>query len=128
MPPPEAHRSARIDRHFCSEWPLCMSEPAHRLRALERQLDRLRRAPIPRRVIYRKLSFGRQSEIGEQRIARLLSAPTTCRLQRRSLHADLIDLLGAHARGDQRPCWPDARPASLNAYPSASNALRGPRK
>ena len=79
-------------------------------------------------VIYRKLSFGRQSEIGEQRIARLLSAPTTCRLQRRSLHADLIDLLGAHARGDQRPCWPDARPASLNAYPSASNALRGPRK
>jgi len=36
-------------------------------------------------VIYRKLSLGSQSEHGEQRIARLLSAHTTCRLQRRSL-------------------------------------------
>jgi transposase len=54
-------------------------------------------------VIYRKLSLGSQSEIGEQRIARLLSAHTTCRLQRRSLHAYLIDVLGAHARGDSVP-------------------------
>ena len=54
-------------------------------------------------VIYRKLSLGSQSEHGEQRIARLLSAHTTCRLQRRSLHAYLIDLLGAHARGDPAP-------------------------
>lgn len=54
-------------------------------------------------VIYRKLSLGSQSEHGEQRIARLLSAHTTCRLQQRSLHAYLIDLLRAHARGDPAP-------------------------
>jgi transposase len=54
-------------------------------------------------VIYRKLSLGSQSEEGEQRVARLLSASITCRLQRRSLHAYLIDLLSAHARGDPVP-------------------------
>jgi transposase len=54
-------------------------------------------------VIYRKLSLGSQSQTGEQRVARLLSAHTTCRLQRRSLHAYLIDALGAHARGDPVP-------------------------
>jgi transposase len=54
-------------------------------------------------VIYRKLSLGSQSERGERRIERLLSAHTTCRLQRRSLHAYLIDALGAHARGDPVP-------------------------
>jgi len=54
-------------------------------------------------VIYRKLSLGSQSEHGEQRIARLLSAHTTCRLQHRSLHAYLIDLIGAQARGDLAP-------------------------
>ena len=42
-------------------------------------------------VIYRKLSLGTQSPGGERRIERLLSAHTTCRLQRRSLHAYLID-------------------------------------
>jgi transposase len=54
-------------------------------------------------VIYRKLSLGSQSEEGEQRVARLLSASITCRLQRRSLHAYLVDLLTAHARGDPLP-------------------------
>jgi transposase len=54
-------------------------------------------------VIYRKLSLGSQSEQGELRIARLLSAHTTCRLQRRSLHAYLLDLFRAHARGDPAP-------------------------
>jgi len=54
-------------------------------------------------VIARKLSLGSQSENGEQRIARLLSAHTTCRLQGRSLHAYLIDLLAANARGDPAP-------------------------
>lgn len=54
-------------------------------------------------VIYRKLSLGSQSEGGQRRIERLLSAHTTCRLQHRSLHAYLIDLLGAHARGDPIP-------------------------
>jgi transposase len=54
-------------------------------------------------VIYRKLSLGSQSHGGEQRIARLLSAHTTCRLQRRSLFAYLTDALSAHARGDPVP-------------------------
>ncbi|MDQ3729538.1 MAG: IS66 family transposase, partial [Actinomycetota bacterium] len=54
-------------------------------------------------VIYRKLSLGSQSEGGQRRIERLLSAHTTCRLQRRSLHTYLVDLLGAHARGDPIP-------------------------
>ena len=54
-------------------------------------------------VIYRKLSLGSQSSNGEQRIARLLSAHTTCRLQRRSLHDYLAELLNAHARGDPTP-------------------------
>jgi transposase len=54
-------------------------------------------------VIYRKLSLGSQSECGERRTERLLSAHTTCRLQRRSLHAYLIDALTAHTRGDPAP-------------------------
>jgi transposase len=54
-------------------------------------------------VIYRKLSLGSQSETGEQRIARLLSAHTTCRLQHRSLHAYLIDVLTATAAGQPAP-------------------------
>ena len=54
-------------------------------------------------VIYRKLSLGTQSDGGERRIERLLSAHTTCRLQRRSLHAYLIDLLRAHANGQPAP-------------------------
>jgi transposase len=54
-------------------------------------------------VIYRKLSLGSQSHDGERRIERLLSAHTTCRLQRRSLFAYLADALSAHARGDPVP-------------------------
>ena len=54
-------------------------------------------------VIYRKLSLGSQSEHGEQRIARLLSAHTTCRLQHRSLHAYLIDVLTARGAGRPMP-------------------------
>jgi transposase len=54
-------------------------------------------------VIYRKLSLGSQSEDGELRIARLLSAHTTCRLQHRSLFAYLTDAIAAHARSDPVP-------------------------
>jgi transposase len=54
-------------------------------------------------VIYRKLSLGSQSEGGEQRTARLLSAHTTCRLQHRSLFLYLAEALSAHARGDPVP-------------------------
>ena len=54
-------------------------------------------------VIYRKLSLGSQSQQGELRISRLLSAHATCRLQRRSLFAYLSDALAANARGDPVP-------------------------
>jgi transposase len=54
-------------------------------------------------VIYRKLSLGTQSKTGEQRIARLLSAHTTRRLQRRSLLAYLTNAITAHARGEPAP-------------------------
>lgn len=54
-------------------------------------------------VIYRKLSLGSQSQTGERRIERLLSASTTCRLQRRSLFEYLSQLLTAHARDDPLP-------------------------
>jgi transposase len=54
-------------------------------------------------VIYRKLSLGTQSDGGERRIERLLSAHTTCRLQERSLFDYLGELLTAHARGDPAP-------------------------
>jgi transposase len=54
-------------------------------------------------VIYRKLSLGSQSEDGERRIERLLSASVTCRLQQRSLFAYMSELLAAHARGDPVP-------------------------
>jgi transposase len=54
-------------------------------------------------VIYRKLSLGSQSKDGEQRIGRLLSAHTTCRLQHRSLFAYLTDAIAAHTRNDPVP-------------------------
>jgi transposase len=54
-------------------------------------------------VIYRKLSLGSQSEHGEHRIERLLSASTTCRLQHRSLFEYLDQLLTAQSRGDPIP-------------------------
>jgi transposase len=54
-------------------------------------------------VIYRKLSLGSQSEQGEQRIQRLLSASTTCRLQHRSLFDYLTQLITTHTRGDPVP-------------------------
>jgi transposase len=54
-------------------------------------------------VIYRKLSLGSQSPAGEQRVARLLTAHTTCRLQHRPLHAYLTDAITAHNRGDPVP-------------------------
>lgn len=54
-------------------------------------------------VIYRKLSLGSQSEGGELRTARLLSAHTTCRLQHRSLFVYLTDAISTHARGDPTP-------------------------
>jgi transposase len=58
---------------------------------------------LRRAVIYRKLSLGSQSEDGETRIARLLSAHTTCRLRARSLFDYLADALTHHAQNTPIP-------------------------
>jgi transposase len=63
-------------------------------------------------VIYRKLCLGTQSEHGEHRVARLLSAHTTSRLQGRSLFAYLTD---ATHRPHPRPPSPTAQ---LNQQPT----------
>ena len=60
-------------------------------------------------VIYRKLSLGSQSEVGEHTIARLLSVSQTCRLQRRSLFTYLADVLAAKIRGEPIPLLTWAR-------------------
>jgi transposase len=54
-------------------------------------------------VIHRKLSHGNQSDDGERFTERSLSASVTCRLQRRSLHVYLRDLLTAHQTGGALP-------------------------
>ncbi|MCA1680679.1 MAG: IS66 family transposase [Actinobacteria bacterium] len=54
-------------------------------------------------VIHRKLSHGTRTDDGERFVERVLSASVTCRLQRRSLFAYLVELLTAHPRGDPLP-------------------------
>jgi transposase len=90
----------RFARNLLKLWPALWTFAAHPgVQPTNNHAERALRGA----VIYRKLSLGSQSEHGEKRIARLLSAHTTCRLQRRSLHAYLIDLFNAHARGDPAP-------------------------
>lgn len=91
-------QSRRFARALLKIWPALWTFAKHpRVQPTNNHAERCLRGA----VIYRKLSLGSQSEHGEQRIARLLSAHTTCRLQRRSLHAYLIDVLTA--RGTGRP-------------------------
>ena len=47
-------------------------------------------------VIYRKLSFGTQSESGSRFIERMLTVSETCRLQKRSVYDYLTEALTAH--------------------------------
>jgi len=90
----------RFARNVLKIWPALWTFAAHPdVEPTNNHAERALRGA----VIYRKLSLGSQSEDGEKRIEKLLSAHTTCRLQRRSLHAYLIDLLDAHARGDPPP-------------------------
>lgn len=49
------------------------------------------------------MGAGGAAEAGCDAFDRLLSAHTTCRLQHRSLHAYLIDLLTTASRGDPAP-------------------------
>jgi len=54
-------------------------------------------------VIYRKLSFGTQSDTGARFVERMLSIAHTCRLQKRSLFAYLVETLEASASGQPTP-------------------------
>jgi transposase len=87
-------------RNLLKAWPALWTFAAHpRVEPTNNHAERSLRGA----VIYRKLSLGSQSEGGERRIERLLSAHTTCRLQGHSLFVYLTDALTAHARGDPIP-------------------------
>jgi transposase len=93
-------RCRGIARNLLKAWPALWAFAAHDgVQPTNNHAERALRSA----VIYRKLSLGTQSETGERRIARLLSAHTTCRLQRRSLFAYLTDAIAAHTRGDPAP-------------------------
>jgi hypothetical protein len=89
-----------LARDLLKVWPALWTFTDHR--GVEPTNNHAERA-LRSAVIYRKLSLGSQNEAGERRIARLLSAHTTCRLQHRSLHGYLAELLAATARGDPAP-------------------------
>jgi transposase len=87
-------------RNLLKAWPALWTFAAHNgVEPTNNHAERSLRGA----VIYRKLSLGSQSEVGERRIERLLSASITCRLQRRSLFAYTTELLATHARGDPAP-------------------------
>ena len=54
-------------------------------------------------VIYRKLSFGTQSEAGSRFIERMLTVCETCRLQKRPLFAYLTTAVQAHFESQPAP-------------------------
>jgi transposase len=93
-------RCRGMARNLLKSWPALWTFAARR--GVEPTNNHAERA-LRSAVIYRKLSLGSQSEGGERRIERLLSAHTTCRLQQRSLFAYLAELLTTHARGDPAP-------------------------
>lgn len=87
-------------RNLIKAWPALWTFAAHpSVQPTNNHAERSLRGA----VIYRKLSLGTQSEEGERRIERLLSAHTTCRLQHRSLFNYLTEAITAHARGDPAP-------------------------
>ena len=89
-----------IARNLLKAWPALWTFARHpNVEPTNNHAERALRSA----VIYRKLSLGSQSDAGERRIARLLSAHTTCRLQRRPLHAYLANAIAAHNRGDPVP-------------------------
>ena len=87
-------------RNLLKLWPALWTFAAHE--GVEPTNNHAERA-LRGAVIYRKLCLGSQSEQGERRIERLLSASVTCRLQRRSLFAYMTELLTVHARDDSVP-------------------------
>lgn len=87
-------------RNLLKAWPALWTFAKHP--GLEPTNNHAERA-LRSAVIYRKLSLGSQSEGGELRTARLFSAHTTCRLQRRSLFVYLTEAISASARGEPIP-------------------------
>jgi transposase len=93
-------RCRGMARNLLKAWPALWTFGAHsEVEPTNNHAERALRSA----VIYRKLCLGSQSQGGELRTARLLSAHTSCRLQRRSLFAYLTDAIAAHARGDPVP-------------------------
>jgi transposase len=98
--PPRYKRTRGLARNLLKIWPaLWTFTTATGVTPTNNHAERGLRSA----VIYRKLSLGSQSEDGETRIARLLSAHTTCRLQHRSLFNYLAEALEHHARGAPVP-------------------------
>jgi transposase len=93
-------RCRGMARNLLKTWPALWTFAAHK--GVQPTNNHAERA-LRHAVIYRKLSLGSQSQSGELRISRLLSAHTTCRLQHRSLFAYLSELFAAQARGDPVP-------------------------
>jgi len=58
---------------------------------------------IRRGVLWRKNTFGSQSEAGCRFVERLLTVVQTCRLQERSVSRYLMDTLVAHRNGRPAP-------------------------
>jgi transposase len=97
---PRYKRTRGLARNLLKVWPALWTFASRRgVQPTNNHAERALRGA----VIYRKLSLGSQSEHGERRIERLLSASTTCRLQRRSLFEYLDQLLTAHSRRDPPP-------------------------
>ncbi len=93
-------RCRGMARNLLKAWPALWTFAAHNgVQPTNNHAERALRSA----VIYRKLCLGSQSQEGEQRTSRLLSAHTTCRLQHRSLFAYLSDAIAAHARGHPAP-------------------------
>ncbi len=93
-------RCRGMARNLLKTWPALWAFAAHDgVQPTNNHAERALRSA----VIYRKLCLGSQSQEGELRTSRLLSAHTTCRLQHRSLFAYLTDAITAHARGHPAP-------------------------
>ncbi len=59
--------------------------------------------PLRRAVLWRRKSFGTQSEAGSRYVERVLTTVTTLRQQRRDVLAFLTEACAAAIRGDKPP-------------------------
>src|SRR3954468_24092292 len=104
----------RFARNLLKIWPALWTFAAHP--AVQPTNNHAERA-LRGAVIYRKLSLGSQSENGEQRIARLLSAHTTCRLHAAASTPTSSTCSAPTPAATPPRSWPDhGRP--LNVYVS----------